>query len=130
MVPAVVLTSIWVVATHTPVPRRIREVGAPDWLGHGVGYFAMLLFWAIFVISQTSRRGRAAAIGLWLAAATFAAIDELTQPFVNRSAEWTDWFADLTGLTVAIVGVFWFGYFRRKPTEDDASAASRHIGLR
>jgi VanZ family protein len=43
---------------------------------------------------------RYAAVFLGLAA--FGGFDELTQPPFHRTADWLDWFADLTGLSVGL----------------------------
>ena len=33
----------------------------------------------------------------------YAAVDELTQPLVNRYAAWSDWFADVFGAAAAML---------------------------
>jgi hypothetical protein len=45
----------------------------------------------------------------------FGGIDELTQPWFDRSAEWLDWLADVAGIGLGLVlGKLWLQYRRRR----------------
>lgn len=90
--------------THLPrVPRTIRG-SLGDKAGHFLAYavLAGLLYLAMW--ASKSRRGRPGAFVIAVTLA-YAAMDELTQPFVGRSCEFLDWLADAAGV-LAIVGLF------------------------
>jgi hypothetical protein len=95
------------VATHIPA-RNIPHVAGDKTL-HAVGYFGLC---AVFVLALWARRVRPlhrVTLAWWVLAA-YAALDELTQPFVGRTAAWADWLADLVGIVAAVViieGVLW-----------------------
>ena len=105
--PGRALLIYWPVAfigTHIPSPWEPR--GAPsrhppyDKVGHFAGY-ALLAWLLMSLLSRRLHPLTAAALTL-LAIAAYGAIDELTQPYFNRSADVPDYLADLVGGVVGI----------------------------
>jgi len=112
---------LWVsafVATHVPA-RRVPPTQFSDKTLHAVGYFALGVAFLMAMWSRgVSSRTRAVVAACVIPA--YGALDELTQPLVNRTAAWSDWAADLVGAAAAITaleGVLWlmrrFGGARR-----------------
>jgi VanZ family protein len=91
-----------VFATHYPEPAELLGPNPPsDKMLHFLAYGVLgLLAAAVLAVSgRWSPRGAAImATGL----AAFAAADEATQPWFNRSAEPLDWAFDLLGLAIGI----------------------------
>ena len=93
---------LWIsafVATHVPV-QSVPDLPADDAILHAAGYFGLT---AVFVLTLAALR-RPAARRIIIAVVTmtvYAALDELTQPLVNRDAAWEDWLADLVGAAAA-----------------------------
>ncbi|MFO1091988.1 MAG: VanZ family protein [Planctomycetaceae bacterium] len=85
-------------ATHLPVQRVMEQLPTTDKHLH-FGAYAVLGF-ALPWWGLAATRGRAAR--LWMVILLYAALDELLQIPVGRSAEWGDWFADAAG---AMIGV-------------------------
>ncbi len=101
------------VGTHLPLPKQIIIETSDKWI-HFLAY-AGLAGLATLVIGWRSRGGirawHLALIAISLAA--FAGFDELTQPFVNRQADWLDWFADIGGIVIGVVaGAITFRFVR------------------
>ena len=98
--------SYWLVLfvlTHTP-PRHMPHGPASDKLMHFLAYLVLsFLIGTSIYLAVPCRRRRLPLIVLVLGAA-YGALDELTQPFSGRMAEWGDWWADMAGVaTVAAV---------------------------
>ena len=100
----VVLVIVWVgafAATHTPA-ARLPELHTSDKLLHVLGYF---LLGGVFHVTLAAY----GIGGLWrsgvvlLTMAAYGALDELTQPLVNRCAALDDWLADLAGAAAAVL---------------------------
>ncbi|MHC4982199.1 MAG: VanZ family protein [Planctomycetota bacterium] len=94
----------WVAAfvlTHLPA-KRLPPLGVKDTALHSVGYFVITSLFLLSIFARgTSRLRRAALVfGIMI---TYAAIDEITQPLVNRYAALADWLADAIGAAAAIV---------------------------
>lgn len=87
-------------------PSGICVFELPCWLGHFVTFGALgaaLGGW--FATSEAARRSRRRVLvmlllALWL----FAALDELLQARVGRSAELGDWLLDMTGALLGLLG--------------------------
>ena len=60
---------------------------------------------AVFLLALTVRNMAAfrRVLVAVFAMALYGAFDEITQPLVNRSASWNDWFADMGGAALAVV---------------------------
>jgi VanZ family protein len=108
---------IWAAAavlTHLP-RRRIPVYAVSDKLLHFVGYFVLGAF---LLGTIWARRGRlrpfafgAAAFGL-----CYAGVDELTQPWVGRSAAWGDFLADAGGFLAAAAVMLAVEWGRQRST--------------
>jgi VanZ family protein len=99
------LVAYWVVllvATHWPLPRPIRGGNIGDKVIHFIAYATLAALLAI----ELWWRGRSswpAYLAIFLGLALFGGFDELTQPLVNRSADWLDWYADLIGIASGLL---------------------------
>lgn len=98
--PVMVVTTVWLIGTHLPT-TRVPAVGSGDKLVHFVGYacIALMLTWAL----RLDRRPIGAMLTAWMGLLVLGAIDELTQPWVGRSAGWADSFANAGGAIVGLV---------------------------
>lgn len=85
-------------ATHLPVQQVMEQLPTTDKHLH-FGAYAVLGF-ALPWWGWAATWGLAAR--LWMVILLYAALDELLQIPVGRSAEWGDWFADAAG---ALIGV-------------------------
>ncbi len=97
---AVAVTLAMLVTTHIPqqmMPPSL-DVALLDKLEHVLAYGAVVFLW---LLSFRRPPGLKAMAGVVLAAAALGAVDELTQPLVNRTACPVDWAADLVGAVVA-----------------------------
>jgi VanZ family protein len=97
------------IATHIPVERVPRAVGSADKVVH---VLAFMLLSAIFATTWQVSAGRLNyrhLIWAWMAIVLYGALEESTQPFVNRTASLMDWLADATG---AAIGVLLFACVR------------------
>lgn len=96
-------------ATHWPSEMRGIHVNYFDKLVHFSAF--SLLGWLTAWALELEKRGTyATAVVLLFAIALFAAVDELTQPYVGRQCDPLDWVADLTG---ALAGIVVFTAFAR-----------------
>ncbi|MCZ6698214.1 MAG: VanZ family protein, partial [Planctomycetota bacterium] len=84
-----------------------------DKMLHTIGY-AILGFLTAWMIGQAGVGDRWRASALSLAGLfVYAAFDEMTQPLVGRSCEFSDWLADAAGAAIGtLAGVRW--QLRRK----------------
>lgn len=88
------------VATHLP-PTTVPHVGASDKLLHCLGYFCLTcLLWLTLATCRVRTIWRVLLI--LLAVPLYAALDEITQPLVNRCAAFDDWLADVAGTVAAM----------------------------
>jgi len=113
-------TFVLVIATHLPkIGGMVRTPGI-DKLLHFGAYFLQATL-AAAAVAATGRLGRRNAVILMAALAAFGALDELTQPWFSRSAEWADWAADCFGI---VLGVGWVVLLtqrlRRSPSRGEA----------
>ena len=97
-----------VLATATHYPRvRLPRVENADKIAHFLAYAALA-----FLVAWAFPSGWKPMRNLYMAflfVASYGAIDELTQPYFNRHADWYDWLADLAG---AFFGVVAYGLSR------------------
>jgi len=108
LIVAVVFTAIVFFITHLPpevLPNRPQASGL-DKLQHVVAY-GVITF--LFILSLRTSCSLLSASLLFIAVLTLAAIDELTQPLVNRMASFTDLLADIIGF---ITVLFFFICFK------------------
>ncbi len=91
--------------THTPPPAAHAPGVFNDKLLHLSG-FTVLGWLTLWRLGPRDRRSPALEAALWfLALASYAMVDELTQPLVGRTAELSDWIADLTGGALGMLAV-------------------------
>lgn len=96
--------SLWVgafVATHIPV-SHLPPIHVSDKTLHAVGFFALASVFGWTLRAHGHRRLRRVLLVLALMT-IYAAVDEITQPLVNRYAAWSDWFADVFGAVAAVL---------------------------
>jgi len=90
----------WVAAfvgTHVP-GHHLPRVGAGDKLLHCWGYTALAcLLWVTLLAHRRARWGVLVVLPL------YAALDEITQPLVGRTASIGDWLADVGGVGLAVL---------------------------
>jgi VanZ family protein len=97
-------------ATHLPVQRVMEQLPASDKHLH-LGAYAVLGFalpwWSSGTIRKQHWRSQWHPWLLYALLLSYAAIDELLQIPVGRSAEWGDWLADAAGAAIGIaIGSF------------------------
>jgi len=97
------------VATHRPLSPGIAAV-ISGW--DKVAHFAIYLLLAVLGGWHARRTGRRLSVAwllTWAALyATYGAIDELLQPYVDRTASIADWAADLAGIAAGtLITALW-----------------------
>mgnify|MGYP003887637423 CR=1 FL=1 len=99
---------------HWPLPKmplgawRIWDK-APHFIVYTV--FASLLVWYVVaqrrVLGKSNARGLARSFSMaFVCVASYAWLDELTQPFTGRSCDVYDWLADILGAGLVFVGAY------------------------
>lgn len=98
------VAALLVVLTLTHIPQEMMpkplSVHLLDKAEHAVAY-GVLAF--LFLLSFRRPPGVKAMLVILLAGAMVGALDETTQPWVNRIASWFDFAADLIGIAIACV---------------------------
>jgi VanZ family protein len=123
-----------IVATHLPKePDFVKDLEAPgvDKLVHFAiygGFSFLLAFLLSFRTADRRARGTLslahyAAIAVFVA--TFAALDELTQPWTGRDRDLMDWIADVIGMTLGLVLFAVVQRYRRR----EAPAGTPSMGV-
>ncbi|MDZ4782889.1 MAG: VanZ family protein [Planctomycetia bacterium] len=103
-----------ILAMHWPLPKmplgawRIWDK-APHFIVYTV--FASLLVWYVVaqrrVLGKSNARGLARSFSMaFVCVASYAWLDELTQPFTGRSCDVYDWLADILGAGLVFVGAY------------------------
>ena len=89
------------VTSHIP-QRHVPEIEVSDKVLHGGGYFVLAsLFWLAMAARSFGRRARLLLVLSVIP--LYGALDELTQPLVNRTCEVWDWVADSLAAVAAVV---------------------------
>ncbi|MEM8875379.1 MAG: VanZ family protein [Planctomycetota bacterium] len=122
----VITGSYWVVMaliTHSPPFLGKSDTPSPalalDKLGHLIG-FALLAFFLRALIGWR--------VTLIVAvAAVYAVVDELTQPWVGRTADPKDWVADMLGVGVGLLAAILWQRVRRAPPADPAGQSASAV---
>jgi len=102
LIVAVIFTAIVVLLTHIPeeaMPSRLQVIGL-DKLAHALAYGAITL---LFVLSLRTSPSLLSAAFLFFAILALGALDELTQPFFNRTASLADWLANIIGISTVLL---------------------------
>jgi len=110
---AILFTAIVVLVTHIPqeiMPERLQVRGL-DKIEHFVAYGAITIF---FVLSLRDHFSLLSAAVLFFATSALGAVDELTQPLVNRVASPVDWLADIAGIIIVLLAFVCFNHSKRK----------------
>ena len=90
------------IATHIPTPEMV--IGGAmefDKLLHAGAYFVLAT--VLFITARRLGSSNRLRTGLLIVfgVITYGAIDELTQPYFNRSCDLSDWIADSIGVLIA-----------------------------
>lgn len=102
LITAILFTAAVLVFSHLPqetMPSPLQKDGV-DKLEHVLAY-GVITF--LFLISLRTSPTMLSALLLFLAVSVIGAFDELTQPFVNRTASVTDLAADIVGILSALL---------------------------
>lgn len=94
LIVALVLTGVFLFLSHLPpevTPSRL-QAGGLDKLAHMLGYGVITL---LFFLALRSSASLLSGFVRFIAIMAVSAVDELTQPFVNRTASLADWLADI-----------------------------------
>lgn len=110
---AILFTAVVILLTHIPhdvMPERLQVSGL-DKIEHIVAYGAITF---LFVLSLRARPSLLSAAVLFFAILALGVIDELTQPFVNRTASLADWLANVTGIVIVLLSFICFNHSKRQ----------------
>lgn len=99
---------IVLIATLLPMQQIVSAPGS-DKIHHILGF----AFWASLCAFGPSKRF----LGFALIIIACGGLIELIQPFVNRRAEWNDFWADVAGVASASVFHFLVIYLKRRGTD-------------
>jgi VanZ family protein len=116
LIVAVVFTAIVIFFTHIPqdvVPKQL-QVNGLDKIEHVLSY-GVITFLLVLSLKSFSLLS---ALIFFIAISTFSGVDELTQPFVNRTADPIDWLADIIGIVVVLFSFLYFTSSRRQILPD------------
>jgi VanZ family protein len=109
-------TFVLVIGTHLPKVGSIVRTPGVDKLLH-FGAYAVQATLAGAAVASMGRLGRRNAAILIICLATFGGLDELTQPWFSRSAEWADWAADCLGIVLGVGLVLWLSKVSGRPSQ-------------
>jgi VanZ family protein len=98
--------------THTPKPPPSLTEGFSDKHLHFVAYGG-LAFLVAARLGCSRALTRRHYVRLWLAVATYGALDELLQIPVGRDADVVDWLMDVTGAAMGLAAVALVGRWLR-----------------
>ena len=87
-------------ASHVPT-EKLPELRVSDKTAHFAGYF-VLGAWLVLTLTAYGVRGPYRAALVVGSMALYAALDEMTQPLVNRHADLMDMAADVLGAVTAV----------------------------
>ncbi len=120
LIIAVLFTATVVLLTHIPedaMPPQLQVIGL-DKLAH-VSVYGVITY--LFVLSLRTSPTMLSALLLFFAILALGTVDELTQPFVNRTASLTDWLANIVGVS----GVLLF-FLRFKRSGYQSTLTAQH----
>ncbi len=110
-------TAVLIVLTHLPpqfLPGGLNIKGL-DKVVHFSAYSAITFF---FLESVKFRAVPVLILTVFLGLAALGALDELTQPFFNRTADVMDFLADISGITVMVFLSHYFTWLRNKESQN------------
>ena len=111
-ISTIILVIAWVgmyVATHIPMPT-LPSYAPGDKHIHYVAYFFLTMIFIFTLKVHKVSTLKVVILALTIMPA-YAAIDELTQPWVNRHCDFYDWFADVIGTITAVAASLIFMVF-------------------
>lgn len=92
---------------HTPkLPTPPMPVSHIDKVFHAVSYAILAALGATVALRAGTRLTRGWYLKWIVVYTAYGGVDELLQPFVNRTAEWYDWAADVAGVLIAMTIVY------------------------
>lgn len=94
---------LWLTAfvlTHLPA-SGLPEIQTGDTSLHIAGFFG-LTGWVMFSLAACGKKRLSRILIALILMASYAAVDEITQPFFGRAADIRDWQNDLVGAAAAI----------------------------
>lgn len=121
---SVVLALLWVTAfvlTHIPA-KGLHAPRVSDKFLHVVGYAGLAFVLGLTLQAYRVGAGKAA-VTATLLLATYGIFDEYTQPMFRRTASLHDWFADIAGTLLGLLGaqlLVWLLSPRRAPSRPAA----------
>jgi VanZ family protein len=98
--------------THLPRLGPIPELPGKDKTLHFVAYFLAAVFCQTAFASSTHPRRKL--FFIIAALLTMGALDEITQPYVNRTCDLHDWFADAGGILVGSALYYLKSFYYRR----------------
>ncbi|MBN2211234.1 MAG: VanZ family protein, partial [Sedimentisphaerales bacterium] len=106
----VIYWPILFVSTHIPnLNLSDVHIHTTDMFLHGLAFWLLtLLYWLTFHGRLRPSLRRRPLYFCLLILGIYAALDEISQKFVHRSAGWSDWAADLIGILTALVMLYLF----------------------
>ena len=107
LIVAVTFTAVVVLLTHTPedaMPSQLQVIGL-DKLVHALAYGAITF---LFILSLRTSITVLTASLLFVAILAVGTLDELTQPFFNRTASLTDLLANIVGIVTVLLSFLCF----------------------
>jgi hypothetical protein len=116
LIVALVITAAIILMTHLPpgsMPIKFAMKGS-DKLAHLLAYG---LITGLFIRSLRTLPSVVMICVLLLGVAALGAVDELTQPLVNRTACMRDWTADLAGIILAVLIFGWASHAKQENTD-------------
>lgn len=99
---------------HLPKPPGAALVARfGDKVVHCAVYLVLAALGGWAALRRGGSLGIRWAIRWWIIYAVYAAADELLQPLANRHCQFSDWLADATGVTLALILLTFLGRFHR-----------------
>jgi VanZ family protein len=101
----VALAGYWLalfISTHLPIVRLASSHGTTDKFVHVAAFTGLSILLAItWRLSAGRLRGRDL-VSVWALVMLYGALEETTQPLMNRTASHIDWLADAIGATLGL----------------------------
>jgi VanZ family protein len=125
------------IGTHIPFERLALNPGRADKFAHVAAFAVLTILLAVTWRHSAGRlHGRQL---LWIGAVAilYGAIEETTQPLVNRSASLIDWWADAVGVALGLAIFWWWSdrWWRMSPNaaevaDEDQPRTRRRFSLK
>ncbi len=107
----VALIGFWLalfVATHVPIQVPLTtEVDNVDKIYHFTAYAILAILLATTWQASSGILTARHLLWVWIAIVSYAALDEWTQPLVNRECSLGDWVADAAGAATGLLAFAW-----------------------